>query len=159
MDTIKRGDVYFVDIPYYVGAECRKNRPAVIVSNDVLNATSPLVSVVYCSMSCKKNMVTHVKLEDIGEGWGASTALCEAVYTIDKSRLIRYCGHLGGDSMEIIDKALRIGLGLDEWRTTDNVEKHAEAPFVPDAVRMERDFYKNLYNTLLDRLCGEARQR
>ncbi len=45
MASIERGDVFLVNFDPTVGAEVKKTRPAVIVSNNVNNAHSPLVSI------------------------------------------------------------------------------------------------------------------
>ncbi len=45
MASIKRGDVFLVNFDPTVGAEARKTRPAVLVSNDINNAHSPIVSI------------------------------------------------------------------------------------------------------------------
>ena len=45
MASIKRGHVFLVNFDPSVGAEARKTRPAVVVSNDINNAHSPIVSI------------------------------------------------------------------------------------------------------------------
>jgi mRNA interferase MazF len=45
MASIERGDVFLVNFDQSVGAEARKIRPAVVVSNDINNAHSPIVSI------------------------------------------------------------------------------------------------------------------
>jgi Growth inhibitor len=45
MASIERGDVFLVNFDPTVGAKAKKTRPAVIVSNNVNNAHSPLVSI------------------------------------------------------------------------------------------------------------------
>ncbi len=45
MALIKRGDVFVVNFDPTLGAEAKKNRPAVVVSNDINNAHSPIVSI------------------------------------------------------------------------------------------------------------------
>ncbi|MBW2341040.1 MAG: type II toxin-antitoxin system PemK/MazF family toxin [Deltaproteobacteria bacterium] len=42
---MKRGDVFLVNFDPTVGAEARKTRPALGVSNDINNAHSPIVSI------------------------------------------------------------------------------------------------------------------
>ena len=45
MASIERGGVFLVNFDPTVGAEAKKTRPAAIVSNNVNNAHSPLVSI------------------------------------------------------------------------------------------------------------------
>lgn len=53
-NAMRRGEIYWVDIPNAIGHELMKDRPAIIVSCDALNDNSPVVQVVYCSASPKK---------------------------------------------------------------------------------------------------------
>lgn len=48
-NAMRRGEIYWVDIPNAIGHELMKDRPAIIVSCDALNDNSPVVQVVYCS--------------------------------------------------------------------------------------------------------------
>ena len=50
-NAMRRGEIYWVDIPNAIGHELMKDRPAIIVSCDALNDNSPVVQVVYCSAS------------------------------------------------------------------------------------------------------------
>ena len=45
MASIRRGDIFLVNFDPTVGAEAKKTRPALVVSNDVNNAHSPIVSI------------------------------------------------------------------------------------------------------------------
>ncbi len=45
MASIKRGDVYLVNFDPTIGAEATKTRPALVVSNDINNTHSPIVSI------------------------------------------------------------------------------------------------------------------
>jgi mRNA interferase MazF len=42
---IKRGEVFLVNFDPTLGAEAKKTRPAVVVSNDINNAHSPIISI------------------------------------------------------------------------------------------------------------------
>lgn len=45
MASINRGDVFLVSFDPTVGVEAKKTRPALVVSNNVNNAHSPIVSI------------------------------------------------------------------------------------------------------------------
>ena len=45
MVSINRGDIFLVNFDPTVGAEAKKIRPAVVVSNDINNAHSPIISI------------------------------------------------------------------------------------------------------------------
>lgn len=107
---IHRGDIFWVRQDYAaVGSEARKNRPAIIVSNDKNNTYSETVEIVYLTTAEKKPMPTHVSIETMGK---QSTALCEAIYTVDKERLENYYCTLTADEMKLVDQAVLVSLGL-----------------------------------------------
>ena len=45
MASIRRQDVFLVNFDPTVGAEAKKTRPALVVSNNINNAHSPIVSI------------------------------------------------------------------------------------------------------------------
>lgn len=51
MGSIKRGDIFLVNFDPTIGAEVRKIRPAVVVSNDINNLHSPIISIAPVSSS------------------------------------------------------------------------------------------------------------
>lgn len=100
-------------------ADCTRPRPArhppvVIVSNDLGNASSPVVSVVPCTTQRHKPALpTHVYLRGYGLSSG-SIAMCEQVMPLDKSCLLRHIGTVYGwyDRLAI-QHALATQLGID----------------------------------------------
>lgn len=107
---IHRGDIFWIRQDYgAVGSEYKKNRPAIIVSNDKNNTYSETVEIVYLTTAEKKPMPTHVAIETMGK---QSTALCEAIYTIDKGRLENYYCTLTTEEMKLVDQAVLVSLGL-----------------------------------------------
>lgn len=113
-----RGDIFFVAT---TGRTDKAWRPAVIVSNNKGNKYADQVEVVYLTTAEKKPMPTHVPVMCLEP----STALCEAVYTVGKTRLGEYIRCCSQQEMEGIDKALMISLGLE---TPTNATETAEAP-------------------------------
>ena len=107
---VHRGDIFWVRQDYAaVGSEARKNRPAIIVSNEKNNTYSGTVELVYLTTAEKKPMPTHVTIETMGK---QSTALCEAIYTVDKGRLENYYCTLTTEEMKLVDQAVLVSLGL-----------------------------------------------
>lgn len=108
---ISRGDIVFIkDLNTALGSEQHGGRPAIVVSNDKCNEHSPVIEVVYLTTAQKKSrMPTHVKIDESSR---PSTALCEAVYSIDKRRLDDIIGIASRGTMEKIDRALLISLGI-----------------------------------------------
>ena len=54
MVSIKRGDVFLVNFDPSVGAEARKVRPALVVSNDINNTYSPIISISHITSNIRK---------------------------------------------------------------------------------------------------------
>jgi mRNA interferase MazF len=110
----KRGDVFLINFDPTIGAEIQKTRPALILQNDIGNRYSP-VTIVAAISSLDGAVVypTEVPIE-AGEGGvdRRSVVLLNQIRTIDKGRLIRKLGALDAASIERVDAALLISLGL-----------------------------------------------
>lgn len=107
-----RGDIVYVrnEEGKFTGCEQTKNRPAIIVSNNLCNEHSPVVEVVYTTTSPRKRLLpTHVIMHSTPLN---SIALCEAVYSVDKSRIESVIGHCSTSEILRINNALAISLGL-----------------------------------------------
>lgn len=111
---IRRGDIYYADLRYEPIEQRHGIRPVIIVSNDMGNFHADSVIVVQLTSKRKKQLPTHVF---VGQEVGLkcdSTAKCEALMTIDKSKLLRFIGSLNGTRYEIpLDLAIKISLGLE----------------------------------------------
>lgn len=107
---IHRGDIFWIrQDSNSVGSEIRKNRPGIIVSNDRNNTYSETVEIVYLTTAEKKPLPTHIVVNAMGK---QSTALCECVYTVDKTRLENYYCTLTEEEAKAVDDALLVSLGL-----------------------------------------------
>ena len=107
----KRGEIYYIENNNAVGCEQGGIRPALIVCNNLGNKHSPVVIAVYFTLQPKKPLPTHVYVR------GHGTALCEQIFTIDKTRLLHKKGECTSSDMERINKALCISLGMEEiWQ-------------------------------------------
>jgi mRNA interferase MazF len=117
---VKRGDVYFADLSPVVGSEQGGVRPVLIVQNDLGNHFSPTVIVAAITAKmAKPKLPTHIgiKAQDTGIGRD-SVILLEQIRTIDKSRLKEKVCKLDEPTMEAVNKALGISVGLQELKPT-----------------------------------------
>ena len=114
MRTIKRGDSYYADLNPAVGSEQGGIRPVLVVQNDVGNCYSPTIIIAVLTSKSKKKLPTHISIHS-GEGNIAmdSTVLLEQLRTIDKFRLQKYVGSISGETMDRIDRAMLVSLGLN----------------------------------------------
>ena len=114
MKAILRGDIFYANFDPVVGSEQGGIRPALIIQNDVGNKFSPTVVVAaITSKEEKRDLVTHCTLPDSGLLPRPSIALLEQIRTLDKSRLRDYIGTVGEGTMERVDRALAISVGLE----------------------------------------------
>ena len=117
-NNIYRGDLFYASLGDTVGSEQSGFRPVLITQNNAGNHTSPTTIVSAITKQYKKMAIpTHVAL---GRKFGLtddSIALLEQIRTIDRSRLGRYIGTVDTETMQRIDKAIQISLGL--WEAYD----------------------------------------
>ena len=107
-----RGDIVYIHNEHCksTGSEWTKDRPAIIVSNNLCNEHSPVVEVVYTTTARRKHLLsTHVIMHSTPVN---SVALCEAVYSVDKSRIEQVIGRCSTSEILRINNALAISLGL-----------------------------------------------
>lgn len=109
--NVERGDVYMADLggaDNVVGSEQYGLRPVVITQKNILNLTSPTVMVAIITSEIKKEgMDTHVVLPMTKGLPKQSMVSAEQRFTIDKSRLQKYCCSLDAGVMRDITRACR----------------------------------------------------
>lgn len=173
---IKRGNIHYIEIPNAIGHEMMKDRPGVIISCDPMNYTSPVVSVVFLTGSRPADVPYHVKVSAAASvRHGTSTALCEHIYTVDKSRVGKCMGRCSEEEMAAIDDGILMSLALGDGKykgpqsqkvyekdacvniTKKVPEIPAVEPIALAVVERERDIYKGLYEKLLDSMTMERR--
>ena len=108
-----RGDIYYVSNNAYIAVDSEQHpgRPAIIVSNDYGNERGENVSVVYLTTAEKRPMRVHVDVMCKVP----STALCETITTISKSRLHTYVRSCTEEEMQSIDKGILQALGMGDY--------------------------------------------
>ena len=164
---LKRGEVYRCkDSVTPEGAIWSGGRPCVIVSDNHIARSSPVVCVVFLTTQKKRPLPTHARVDSTGR---ASTAICEQIATVPVSALVDYVTTCTPKEMAAIDEALGASIGLSA--RLDFAE-----PVEPDPLeivgasiretkercdqelllvtRTERDTYKRLYENLLAQLTG-----
>lgn len=113
---IKRGDIYYADLRPVMGSEQSGIRPVLVIQNDVGNHYSPTVIVAAITGRKKKWLPTHVRLKNQSGLYKTSFVMLEQIRTIDRERLRNYIGCLSENSMEAIDQAIEISVGLKNKR-------------------------------------------
>jgi mRNA interferase MazF len=114
MASIKRGDVFLVNFDPTVGAEARKTRPAVVISNDINNAHSPIVSISPVTSSVSRVYTFEVRIPAHAGGLVLpSKVMVNQTRAVDKIRLIKKLGRLPQIVMKEMDRALKLHYELD----------------------------------------------
>ena len=111
---MRRGEIYFAALEPTRGSETQKTRPVVIVSNDVANRASSLVTVVPMTSNTSRIFPFEVALSGVETGLGKDgKAMAQQVRTLDKARLSTMRrGVVPASKLEALDKALRLHLAL-----------------------------------------------
>ena len=113
----KRGEVYLINFDPTIGSEIKKTRPALIIQNDVSNKYSPVTIVAAISSQFDGIFYPNEVLIKSPEGGlnVDSVALLNQIRTIDCQRLIKKIGHVSNSTIQKIDIAMKISLGLIEF--------------------------------------------
>ena len=133
----QRGDIFFTHFGASTGSEQHGDRPAVILQNDVGNYHSPTLIVATMTSKAEKkvNQPTHCLLENAGLNM-PSVVQAEQIFTIDKSRALKYLGHLTPEEMRRVDDAVRISLALNPMGSIQQIEpiRRSTAVYAPPEV-------------------------
>lgn len=112
---LRRGEVYLVNFDPTVGSEIRKTRPALVIQNDVSNRSSDVTIVAaITSRFDPTDLYPNETLVKAGEAGlkADSVVLSNQIRSVDKQRLGRRLGRVKPQTMEQLDQALAISVGL-----------------------------------------------
>ena len=110
----RRGDVWLASLDPVVSSETGKTRPVLIIQNDIANEFSLVVIVAALTGAVgTKDYPTEVRVRrPEGGPTKASVVLLNQIRTLDKRRLVECWGCLEPKTMQQVDEALRISVGL-----------------------------------------------
>jgi len=111
---IKRGDIFYADLGVPLGCEQGGKRPVIVVQNNVGNKHAPTVMIAPLTTRKKNLLPTHIEIEE-SQLTGVrvpSIVLLEQVRTIDKQRMRNRMGVVPPDTLEQINKALKVSFEL-----------------------------------------------
>lgn len=114
LDFPRLGAIYDVELDPVVGSETGKRRPALVVSNDVNNEYSDTVTVLpITGQPAAKRYPFEVLLpRGVGGLTRDSRVKANQIRTVDKTRLVRFRGHLDPQYLPQVQNALKIHLNL-----------------------------------------------
>jgi mRNA interferase MazF len=105
----RRGDVWVVSFDPAIGGEIQKTRPAVVLSNDTVNALLNRVQVVPVSSQVGRLYPAEAYVTLNGE---RRKVMADQIATASKHRLQRRLGVLGRDDLEAVGRVVRLQLNL-----------------------------------------------
>ncbi len=108
--TLKRGDIYWIDLNPTIGAEINKIRPGLIVSNDVATQVARILLI--APITSKKIEIIRPFEVAISLKGKPSKVLLNQCRAIDRSRLKDKIDTADAKTMLLVDEAIRISFGL-----------------------------------------------
>jgi mRNA interferase MazF len=109
MQSLKRGEVWWVSFGPSVGGEVRKTRPAVIVSNNAANAVLNRVVVVPLTSRTGKVYPSEALVQVEGK---EAKAMANQITTAARERLQNRMGALSPGDLRAVEDAILLHLGI-----------------------------------------------
>jgi len=115
MGRIIRGEIVLANLEPVKGSEQGGTRPVLIIQNDIGNkfSTTTIIAPITSSIM-KQEYPTNVLIKKEESKLSKdSTVLLNQIKTIDKSRIIKKISLLDNFTMNKVDRAIKVSLGLE----------------------------------------------
>lgn len=112
---MRRGDIYWTDLPDPAGSGPGFRRPVLIIQSDLINQSriATVVALMFTSNVKYKSHPNCVLLRSDETGLPSDSILnCTQIYTLDKSFLVENAGVVEDSLMAVIGEKLRLVLDL-----------------------------------------------
>ncbi len=111
----RRGEIYLTSLDPTLGHEIQKTRPALVIQNDVSNRLTriTIVAPITSTVRFPLNPVHVLIASDESTGLAVtSAALLNHIRAVDRRRLIKRLGAVDAKTVEGVEEAIKISLGL-----------------------------------------------
>lgn len=106
---MNRGEVWWIDFDPSVGGEIKKERPAVIISNNAANRNLNRVQVVPITSNVSRIYPSEAKITFQGR---SGKVMADQLTTVSKQRMRKKAGEITTEEMTAVELAIRVQLGL-----------------------------------------------
>jgi mRNA interferase MazF len=107
---MQRGEIWWVNFDPAIGSEIKKNRPAIIISNNIANRVLNRLQVIpLTSQQTDKLYPTEALIMLDNQ---ANKAMSDQIMTVDKRRLSNKAGMITSDEMQRLEKVVLLQLGI-----------------------------------------------
>lgn len=113
MTNINRGEVWLANLDPTIGAEIKKTRPVLVVSNNTNNTHNNVVTVIPITSNVERVFSFEVFLEKgIANLPKDSKIKTDQIRTIDRKRLVKPLGQLPKSLMSEVASVIKLHLSL-----------------------------------------------
>jgi mRNA interferase MazF len=106
---MNRGEVWWINFDPSVGSEIKKERPAIIVSNNAANRNLNRVQVVPITSNVSRIYPSEAMATLQGR---PGKAMADQLTTVSKQRIRKKAGEITSEEMTAVELAIRVQLGL-----------------------------------------------
>lgn len=112
---IQRGEVWLVDLKPASYRELHKKRPALIISDNSIQDTTPHAIIIPASSHVPKTIGVEMVLIGEKEGLDKPSVLLPLfIRSIDQERLVKRIGKVSDEVLAQVEEAIKIVLGIIE---------------------------------------------
>lgn len=112
---LRRGDVVKARFSPTEGSEQNGDRPAIVLSPEIYNRRSSMVVLAPLTSQNTDRIYAYEALIPSGDGVPLqSKALLPHLRGMSKSRILSFYGHVSDETMQEVDAALKIAVGLEK---------------------------------------------
>ncbi len=123
MDFPRRGEIYLVNFDPTIGNETKKARPALIITNDINNEYSPVVTVIPLSGNVKRVYLFEVFVP-AGSGLEKdSKIMVNQIRTVDKKRIGKKLSTVSREIIKEVETAMKLHFDMEETGEIEENEK------------------------------------